>query len=115
MSVYKTLVFLIIISHCFSSFSQDYRDCYDFSYSHLELEFLLSEKKIKGFNELYFNKTCNVDTFTIDLFSNFTVDSVFVCNEKTNFIRKKNSIIIPNNFFQLSTFVIKIFYEGIPY
>ena len=63
-------------------------DCYDFSYSHLGLEFILSERKIIGFNELYFQKQCPVDTFLLSLVDNFIVDSILLYNEKVQFLRK---------------------------
>ncbi len=89
-------------------------DCYDFSYSHLGLEFILSERKIIGFNELYFQKQCPVDTFLLSLVDNFIVDSILLYNEKVKFLRKDDKIIIPNTNLELDSFVFKVFYQGLP-
>ena len=78
---------------------------YDFLYSHLKLEFLLSEKKIIGSNDLYFQTLEWPDTIDIDLASLMIVDSIYFkwigCEEvvKSNFFftvgREKESHVPP--------------------
>jgi len=89
-------------------------DCYDFTYSHLTLEFLLLEKKITGSNKLFFQKKCLSDSLFIDLSSNFAVDSVCYHGDKINFNRKLNQISISDNYFKQDSFSIEVFYTGIP-
>ena len=45
----------------------DNRFCYDATYSHLNLEIFLSEKKIKGFNKMVFHSRCDISQIVIDL------------------------------------------------
>jgi len=91
------------------------RNCYDFTYSHLTLDFDLEEKKITGDNELYFDLKCSFDTLVLDLYSNFQIDSVLVCNVKSNFKRHDNQIFVPNNQCLIDgKFIIQVFYHGVP-
>ena len=78
------------------------------------MEFFLDEKKISGFNESTFIKNCASDTLIMDLSENMIVDSIFLCNEKTEFLFKKNKLFIPIHHFTNNYFNVKIFYSGSP-
>ena len=89
-----------------------YSDCYDFTYSHLELDFLLEEGSMQGSNEMHFEKKCMNDTIKIELAENLIVDSVLIFSHNTPFMRINNQIIIYDD--SLDSLVVKIFYHGSP-
>ena len=113
------LFYRIIILISFISFAQEElldssRFCYDYKYSHLTVEFFLNNQEIIGANSMEFKKKCKIDTFNLDLAENMIVDSILILNQKTDFIRKKNSVLIPNYFKEIDDFVITVFYKGKP-
>ena len=106
------LLFLIFLFPLSNLISQILPDCYNFTYSHLELDFLIEEGSIQGSNEMYFEKRCISDTIKIELAQNLIVDSVLVFGSPIAFIRHDNQIIIYDEF--LDSLVVKIFYHGFP-
>ncbi|MDC0189537.1 M1 family metallopeptidase [Flavobacteriales bacterium] len=98
----------------FNRFHNENRDCYDLNYSTLNLEFFLDEKKIAGYNDLNFIQNCAFDTLILDLSNHFIIDSVYLCDIKSQFTHKNNQICIPSNTILNESFNVKVFYSGHP-
>ena len=92
----------------------DNRFCYDATYSHLNLEIFLSEKKIKGFNKMVFHSGCDISQIVIDLTESMIVDSVYLSGELIDFFRKKDKILVKSDFSLNDIFEVIVFYRGKP-
>ena len=103
-----------LISYSQELIVDDSRFCYDYTYSHLIIDFVLNEQKIIGSNTMHFQKKCEIDTFVIDLVNHMLVDSVLIANQKVSFLHKKNTVLIPNPLIDKDDFVITVFYQGQP-
>ena len=90
------------------------RFCYDAKYSHLNLEILLSEKKIKGFNKMVFHSRCDINQIVIDLTESMTVDSVYLSGKLINFSREKDKILVKSDSLFNDIFEVIVFYRGKP-
>ena len=115
---YRNLFVYLFIFSVFSLFSQEIDrspdTCHDFTYSNLALEFILSDKKIVGLNEMTFKKECHIDTFVFYLSNQFIVDSVFLNNDRVLFSRFSDSIVVVDDFSGVDFFDFSIFYQGSP-
>ncbi len=52
------------------------RNCFDVYYYNLHLQINPADSTVKGFNEILFTGTSNSSTLQLDLFSNWTIDSI---------------------------------------
>ena len=109
--ILRNIIFLFFVYYL-PAFSQT-TDCFDFKFSSLDVTFILDENLIVGSNELYFNRTCIIDSIDIDLHANFTVDSILMSNKRIEFSRMGNQISIPLTS-SMDDLIIKIFYNGFP-
>ena len=113
----KNVIFFLflLLSSCKEKVSSidDNRFCYDLIFSHLNLDFSLSNKIINGSNKMHFQSRCLVDSLVIDLVDNFYVDSVLLNDKKVQFKRENQSILIMNLSLK-KEFFVEVFYYGKP-
>ena len=118
MGFYKKVIFIFLflfLSCKEKDFSNviDHRSCYDLIFSHLSLDFSLSNQKLNGSNKMYFQSRCLFDSIVIDLVDNFHIDSILLNDKKVQFTRNKNAILI-NDLSLKKEFSIEVFYCGEP-
>ena len=103
------LVNFFFLSHIIG---QEDIDCFDFTYSNLEIDFLIDDNFINAHNEMHFKNVCYSDTINIKLFTNLIVDSVLLFGYKVDFKRINDNISIPNIY--RDSLILDIFYHGHP-
>jgi aminopeptidase N len=70
------------------------RSCYDVGFYELSVSIDPLSKRIEGINKIYFTAVAYSDTLQVDLFSQFTVNSVMLESRPVNFSRSCNAILI---------------------
>tara|TARA_Y100000994_G_scaffold87792_1_gene72675 strand:+ start:8378 stop:9970 length:1593 start_codon:yes stop_codon:yes gene_type:complete len=109
------LLFFLLLSCNEEKFSiiDNPRACYDLVYSHLSLEFSLSDKKIRGSNKMNFNLICPADTILIDLANNLLIDSILLNGQNIPFKRNNQSVLMFNSSLS-NNLTVEVFYYGNP-
>ena len=72
----------------------DERSCFDVTFYELEVEFLITEKKIKGKSKVHFTAIDSSKVIQLDLFQNLSISSIIFEGKRLNFLREENAIFI---------------------
>jgi aminopeptidase N len=92
------------------------RNCFDVNFYDLNVRVIPDEKKISGFNKIYFTAISPSDKIQLDLFQHYQIDSIVVEGHTLSYTREHNAVFVEleNSLIVGKSYKLDVYYSGIP-